>query len=307
MKKYNIFIVLLVLILVLSACNSNEKEVYSFTEVKNSKIDHIHGLGYLNGGNDIAIATHFGLYEYGKDGWKEASSQKHDYMGFQAVREGFFSSGHPEEGSEYKNPLGLIKSIDKGASFEQLAFYGEIDFHYLAAGYDSNTIYVLNEMPVEDMKVGLHYSTDEGASWTEGMMNGFISKFISNLSAHPTRKELIAIGSKDGLFVSADYGQNFKSMNNTKNITYVTLNKTGGYYSNFDNDKVYLKSFLLENNEETDIQLPKDLKMDPIVFIAVNPENQKELVIVTNNNNIYITKDNGFSWDKLASNGELSK
>ncbi len=307
MKKCKIFIGLLVLILVLSACNSNENEVYSFTEVKNNKIDHIHGLGYINGGSNFVIATHYGLYEYGKDGWTEANSQKHDYMGFQAVREGFFSSGHPEEGSEYKNPLGLIKSIDKGASFEQLSFYGEIDFHYLAAGYDSNTIYVLNEMPVEDMRAGLHYSTDEGASWTEADMNGFTSKYISNLSAHPTRKELLAIGSKDGLFISDDYGQNFKLMNDNQNITYVTLNETGGAYTYFGNDTVYLKLFLYESNEEINIQLPKNLNMDPIMFIAVNPENQKEIVFVTNNNNIYLTKDEGLSWDKLASNGELAK
>lgn len=307
MKKYKIIFGLLVLILVLSACNSNEKKVFSFEEVKNNQIDHIHGLGYINGENDVVIATHFGLYKYAKDGWQEANSQKHDYMGFQAVREGFFSSGHPEEGSEYKNPLGLIKSIDKGASFEQLAFYGEIDFHYLAAGYDSNTIYVLNQMPVEEMNAGLHYSLDEGTSWTNAAMNGFTSNYISNLSAHPTRKELITIGSKEGLFISNDYGQNFKSMNDTKMITYVTLTETGGFYTNFENDTVYLKSFLFESNEEINIQLPKELKMDPITFIAVNPENQQEIVLVTNSNNIYITKDEGISWDKIASNGELAK
>lgn len=307
MKKYKIIFGLLVLILVLSACNSNENEVFSFEEVKNNKIDHIHGLGYINGENDVVIATHFGLYKYAKDGWKEANSQKHDYMGFQAVREGFFSSGHPEEGSEYKNPLGLIKSIDKGASFEQLAFYGEIDFHYLAAGYDSNTIYVLNEMPVEEMNAGLHYSIDEGASWTKAAMNGFTSDYISNLSAHPTLKELITIGSKDGIFISNDYGQNFKSLNNTKMVTYLTLTETGGYYTNLENDTVYLKSFSFESDEEINIQLPKDVKMDPITFIAVNPENQKEMVIVTVSNNIYLTKDEGLSWDKIASNGELAK
>lgn len=307
MKKYKIIFGLLVLILVLSACNSNENEVFSFEEVKNNQIDHIHGLGYINGENDVVIATHFGLYKYAKDGWKEANSQKHDYMGFQAVREGFFSSGHPEEGSEYKNPLGLIKSIDKGASFEQLAFYGEIDFHYLAAGYNSNTIYVFNEMPVEEMNAGLHYSIDEGASWTKAAMNGFTSDYISNLSAHPTRKELITIGSKDGIFISDDYGQSFKSMNDTKMVTYVTLTETGGFYTHLENDTVYLKSFLFESNEEINVQLPKELKMDPITFIAVNPENQQEIVFVTNTNNIYLTKDEGLSWDKIASNGELAK
>ncbi|WP_391201558.1 F510_1955 family glycosylhydrolase [Psychrobacillus sp. L4] len=307
MRKYKVIIGLLLFISILTSCNSKENEVFSYGKVKNNKVDHIHGLGYINGGSDFVIATHFGLYRYGKDGWKEANSQKHDYMGFQTVREGFFSSGHPEQGSKYKNPLGLIKSIDKGASFEQLAFYGELDFHYLAAGYDSNTIYVLTENPIEGMKRGLHYSTDEGASWTEAAMNGFNSNNISNLSAHPTRKELIAIGSKDGIFVSDDYGQSFQSMNDTKMITYVTLNETAGYYTNFNENTVYLKSFLYDSNEEINIQLPIDLKMDPITFIAVNPESQKEIVIVTNNNNIYITKDEGLSWDKLASNGELAK
>lgn len=306
MKKYKFLIGLIVILFLLSACNSNEKEGYLFNEVKNNKIDHIHGMGYINGGNEFAIATHLGLYEYGKEGWKEANSQKHDYMGFQAVREGFFSSGHPEEGSEYKNPLGLIKSNDKGASFEQLAFYGEIDFHYLAAGYDSNTIYVLNETPVKEMDVGLHYSVDEGVSWKKVAMNGFTSDYISNLSAHPTYKQTIAAASKDGLFISDDYGQNFKRKNDTNNITYVTFNETGGYYSNFDNDKVFLKSFMIENSEETEIELPSDLKMDPIIFIVINPGNLKEIVIATNNNNIYVTKDEGFSWGKLASNGELS-
>ncbi|MEK3997133.1 F510_1955 family glycosylhydrolase [Psychrobacillus sp. FSL W7-1493] len=307
MKKYKIIFSLLVLILVLSACNSNENDVFSFEGVNNNKIDHIHGLGYINGESDVVIATHLGLYKYAKDGWKEANSQKHDYMGFQAVREGFFSSGHPEEGSEYKNPLGLIKSIDEGASFEQLAFYGEIDFHYLAAGYDSSTIYVLNEMPVEEMDAGLHYSLNEGDSWTKAAMNGFNSDYISNLSAHPTRKELITIGSKDGLFISNDYGQNFKLMNDTKMITYVTLTETGGLYTNFENNTVYLKSFLFESNEEINVQLPKELKMDPITFISVNPENQQEIVLVTNSNNIYITKDEGLTWDQIASNGELAE
>jgi len=202
MKNYKIWLGLLVIVLVLSACNSKEKDSYSFEEVDNPKIEHIHGLGYINGKSDFVIATHRGLYKYGVKGWEEANSQKHDYMGFQAVKDGFYSSGHPEEGSNLKNPLGVIKSTDEGANLEQLAFYGEIDFHYLAAGYDSNTIYVINETPTENMSGGLHYSIDEGKSWTESAMNGFNSEFVSNLSAHPSKKEIVAIGSKDGIFVS---------------------------------------------------------------------------------------------------------
>lgn len=305
MKKMKIFGVLLSLVIVLSACNK-ESEPYSFEKVENSKFEHLHGLGYINGGPEIVISTHDGLYEYDKDGWKEASSEKHDYMGFQAIREGFFTSGHPEPGSDYENPLGLIKSTDRGASFDKLAFYGEIDFHYLAAGYDSNAIYVLNEMPTKEMADGLHYTLDEGATWEKASMNEFNSEFISNLAAHPSQKEMIAIGSKDGIFLSSDYGENFGPYNDAKMVLSVTLTENGGYYSSYENETVQLKSFTFANDQEITIKLP-DETMSPIVFIAVNPDNENEVVIATYNNDIYLTKDEGANWDVLAVNGELAK
>nr|WP_107937804.1 sialidase family protein [Ureibacillus chungkukjangi] len=293
-------------IVVLSACNSEEE--YSFGEVKNNKIEHAHGLGYINGENEFIVATHNGLYQYGEeDGWQEANSKKHDYMGFSAVRDGFFSSGHPEEGSSLKNPLGLIKSTDRGASFDQLAFYGEIDFHYLAAGYESNAVYVLNQTPNENLNMGLNYSTDEGKTWTEATMQGFNSDYISNLAAHPSREELVVIGSRDGIFISENYGQDFSILNSSEMVTYVTLNETGGYYANFDTNQVYLKSFSLEKSvEEENIVLPKEVMTDPIIYIAVNPNDEKEITIVTNNLNIYQTKEQGTTWSKLASNGKLN-
>lgn len=303
MKKLNYLLCTLFVALVLSACNSED---YSFGEVKNDQINHLHGLGYINGGNEFVIATHEGLYQYGEEGWKEATSQKHDYMGFSAVKDGFFSSGHPEAGSDLKNPLGLVKSTDKGASFEQLAFYGEIDFHYLTAGYESNTVYVFNETPTENLNGGLHYTTDEGKTWTEALAEGFNSTYISNFAAHPSKEEVLVIGSKDGIYMSNDYGQNFSLLNPVEMVTFITLNETGGYYANFDTNQVSLKSFSLENTEEKEINLPKEAMTDPIIYIAINPNNEKEIAIVTNNLNIYQTKDEGFSWDKLASAGKLS-
>ncbi|EGQ19922.1 BNR repeat domain protein [Sporosarcina newyorkensis 2681] len=303
MKKMRIVAGLLSLLVVISAC-SKESESYAFEKVENSKFEHLHGLGYINGGPKIVISTHDGLYEYDEEGWKEANSEKHDYMGFQAIREGFFSSGHPEPGSDYKNPLGLVKSTDRGASFEQLAFYGEIDFHYLAAGYDSNAIYVLNEMPTEEMTGGLHYTLDEGATWSEASMNEFNSEFISNLAAHPSQKEMIAIGSKDGIFHSSDYGENFALFNDAKMVLAVTLTENGGYYSSYENETVQLQSFSFGNDQEMSIQLP-DEKMSPIVFIAVNPEDEKEIVIATYNNDIFLTMDEGANWNTLAENSEL--
>lgn len=305
MKKMKLLIGLLSLVFVMAAC-SKESEPYSFGEIKKSKFEHLHGLGYINGGPEFVIATHDGLYEYANGGWKEANSEKHDYMGFQAIREGFFSSGHPAPGSDYKNPLGLVKSTDRGASFDKLAFYGEIDFHYLAAGYDSNAVYVINEMPTKEMAAGLHYTVDEGVTWNEAAMNNFDSEFISSLAVHPSKEKMIAIGSKDGLFLSNDYGENFGLLNDAKMVLYVALGENRGYYSSYENETVQLKSFTLGSDQEETIQLPNQA-ISPIVFIAVNPDDENEIVIATYNNDIYLTKDEGLTWNELAVNGELAK
>ncbi len=155
------------------------------------------------------------------------------------------------------------------------------------------------------MPTGLHYSTDEGTTWKESSMNGFNSELISNLAAHPSRKEMIAIGSKDGLFLSEDYGENFSLSNEAKMVTYVTLTETGGLYANLENETVKLTSFAFGSDQEIEIQLPKNQQIAPIAFIAVNPDNRKEIVIATHNNDIYLTKDEGLNWETLAKSGEL--
>ncbi|KAA0966967.1 sialidase [Sporosarcina sp. ANT_H38] len=307
MKKIKLYVGLIIVGGLLSACSTDKEKSYSFDKVENNTFEHLHGLGYINGGPELVISTHDGLYEYGKDGWREATSEKHDYMGFQAIREGFLSSGHPEPGTNYKHPLGLIKSTDQGASFDQLAFYGEIDFHYLAAGYDSNAIYVFNEMPTKEMGKGLHYSTDEGSTWNQLSMKGYNSELMSNLAAHPSRKDVIAIGSKDGLYLSENHGDNFNLLNDVKMVTYVTMTESGGLYASFENEVAKLRTFAIGSEEEIEIQLPTIQQIEPIAFIAVNPENQEEIAIATYNNDIYITKDNGLNWETIADSGGLVK
>jgi len=294
------------LVSILGACGSNDAETYSFDEVKNEQIEHLHGLGYPNGEEKVLIATHNGLYEYDVK-WKEATSRKHDYMGFSAVKEGFYSSGHPEPNSDYKNPLGLIKSEDEGASFEQLAFYGETDFHYMTVGYESNMIYVINENPNNELTAGLHYSDDDGKTWTESEMKNFNSKFISNLSAHPSVSSTLAIGSQDGLFITRDYGESFELLKSPVAITYVTLTEKAGVYASIENEEVKLVMFNLENSELEDLKVPDLGKNNPIVQIAVNPTDEKEITIATFENDIYQTEDLGETWKMIAEKGTLQE
>ncbi len=77
-------------------------------------------------------------------------------MGFSvAGPDHFYASGHPGQGSDLPNPVGLIESRDGGTTWAPLSRQGESDFHTLSAhaegvvGYDGE----------------LRISSD-GTSWT---------------------------------------------------------------------------------------------------------------------------------------------
>ncbi|WP_019414273.1 F510_1955 family glycosylhydrolase [Paenisporosarcina sp. TG20] len=294
------------LLTLLNACNPKNATTDKLEEVINEKINHIHGIGYPNGEEEVVIATHKGLYEY-DDKWIKATNEKHDYMGFSAVQEGFYSSGHPEPNSDYKNPLGIIKSENKGESFEQLAFYGEADFHYMTVGYETNMIYIINEAPIGNLEFGLHYSEDDGKSWAKSKMVGFDSKYISNLSAHPSNDSILAIGSQDGLFLSSDFGNTFNLLGNPIMITYVTLTETAGIYASIENERVKLVRFNIETKGLEDLKVPDISQNNPILQIAVNPIDKKEITIATIENDIYQTQDSGETWDMIAEKGTLKQ
>lgn len=303
MKK-RMVVILLGGLLLASACSKKEVP-FAYEAVTNPEVNHIHGTGYINGDTEFVIASHAGLYAYGKDGWKETNLEKNDYMGFQPTEDGFFASGHPAVNSDLKNPFGLMKSTDKGATFEQLAFYGEIDFHYLGAGYKSNAVYVFNEASTADLKTGLHYTLDQGKTWTASKMEGFSASTLSNLSVHPSYEEMIAIGSQEGLFLSTDFGDTFNKLHEAANVTYVTLTEDGGYYASIDNQELpVLQKFTIGDTGESSLPLPEKLR-SPVQFIAVHPDNSEELVVTTFDNSIYKTKDAGATWNQLANAGKL--
>ncbi len=58
-----------------------------------------------------------------------------------------------------------MKSSDGGNNLEKLAFYGESDFHNLAVGYNTETIYLYNERPNSKLQQGFYFSTNNGQEW----------------------------------------------------------------------------------------------------------------------------------------------
>ncbi|WP_078545718.1 F510_1955 family glycosylhydrolase [Litchfieldia alkalitelluris] len=322
MKKIGLIVVLLSIIL--AACSQTEDEVklvgepsvdtntsdtvkvdeFSsviekgefYKENDSEVINHIHGAGFIAGSDALFVATHHGLKAFLDGKWYETISDKHDYMGFQPTNDGFFASGHPEEGSKLSNPFGLIKSQDYGQTLEQLAFYGESDFHYLAAGYNSHVVYVINEHENSTLDRGLFYSLDQGQSWEKSKISGIPNAGISNIAAHLTEASTIAIGTEVGLYLSKNNGDVFELFSEEVNVTALAFTDTEVYFSTAENELIKQS---LNTNENESIELPSFENGDMVMYIAISPNNRDELVIVTSKSNIYRTTDHGNQWDQL--------
>ncbi|MDQ0867364.1 F510_1955 family glycosylhydrolase [Arthrobacter globiformis] len=93
---------------------------------------HVHGLTVSGDTSQVLLATHDGLFDVRKQPARKIGDTN-DLMGFTAGKDSgvFYASGHPGEGSDLPNPLGLIKSVDGGKTWEQLSRQGVSDFHAL--------------------------------------------------------------------------------------------------------------------------------------------------------------------------------
>jgi hypothetical protein len=276
-----------------------------YKEITSGKIEHIHGIGYAGNIPGISIATHSGIKVFQNGKWLETTTQLHDYMGFQATKNGFFASGHPEPGVNLKNPLGLMKSSDGGNTLEKLAFYGESDFHNLAVGYNTEMIYLYNERPNSKLQQGFYFSTNNGQEWKNSKLKG-LSSTIHAFSVHLDQSSVVAVSSKDGVYLSTDYGNTFELFSKSLESTAVTLSNEDIIYASINKQTEQLitkKS--IATNKETNLQIPSLDSKDTIMYISQNPQNSSEMVFATMKANVFLSTDDGKTWKQITKNGTL--
>lgn len=264
---------------------------------------HIHGLGITSDGSEIYVPAHDGLKVF-KDGkWGSSEGEKHDYMGFSMVDDGFYSSGHPGQGSSMKNPFGVVKTTDMGKNLEILDLYQEIDFHGMAVGYNSHAIYVINPQANSRMEdTGLYYSTDDTKTWTKSEMKRITGQ-ISTVAVHPTDEGIIALGTNSGVYLSKDFGQSFEEISDTP-TTAVSFSAKGELFVGGVSNEMSLSKFNIETKEQTTISIPSLSGENAIGYIAINPMNEKQFVFTTFEKDMYMTEDSGGNWSQLADKGE---
>ena len=157
---------------------------------------HVHAVSRDPGTGDILVATHEGLYVYGK-GEPRLVGPNIDLMGFAvAGSKHYLASGHPGPGVDMPQPVGLIESRDGGQTWTVLSRGGTSDFHALAAG-GSNVV---------GFDGALRISAD-GRSWKDGEL----TSQPRSLAVSPDGRRVLAT-TADGLMSSTDGGKRWSTV-----------------------------------------------------------------------------------------------
>jgi hypothetical protein len=266
-------------------------------------LHHVHGLAYSGDGQRIIIPSHHGLAVYENGRWSKAPGPEHDYMGFVATAKNFYSSGHPAPRSGLRNPFGLIRSRDGGRTWDKLGLEGETDFHLLAAGWNTNAIYVWNPEPSSRMRAtGLHFTLNEGFSWQRAAVNGLTGEPRS-LAVHPDDRSIVAVATSQGLYLSRNAGEQFERIarNGQGLAVYFDLDGIHLWYSAHGSGPT-LSRLSIRDAVSASVPLPP-LTNDAVGYIAQNPIRRREYVVATFERSVYLSKDGGKTWSPIAVHG----
>ncbi len=221
--------------------NTGEKEKFEIIQAKDINIEQIHGIGYPGNDQSLYIATNEGLKMVKESKWFETTTNQHNFSSFQAVEDGFITSGSLKKGEEPSDSLGIVQSTDKGKSLEKLAFYGENHFYFMAASYFGNGIYVINQEENNQLKLGVNYSTDNGKNWTASELKDFTADSLGMIAVNPTNEDVIAMSTMSGIYYSEDNGNTMKLITDPYMVTALTFAGDNLLFSSVENEKIHLK------------------------------------------------------------------
>lgn len=267
-------------------------------------LHHVHGLAYSADGKQLLVPAHYGIAVYANGRWNKMPGPDHDYMGFSVTREYFYSSGHPAQGANLVNPLGLIRSRDMGRSWDKLGLEGETDFHLLATGYGSNAVYVFNPHPNSRMKgSGIYATVNQGLSWRRAEAKGLDGEPMA-LAVHPTDNQVVAAATQTGGFISSDGGSSFRSLLKGRQTLAMFFDHDGtNLWVSAYAGKPLLSRMDWKTGKQTAVALPP-LERDAVAYVAQNPVDRGEYAIATFERSVFISKDRGKSWRQIADRGQ---
>jgi photosystem II stability/assembly factor-like uncharacterized protein len=265
-------------------------------------LHHVHGLAFTADGAAIYVPSHDGLAVYRNDKWSKAPGPEHDYMGFATTKRHFYSSGHPARGSGLTNPFGLMKSPDGGKTWQRLGMEGEADFHLLAAGFETDAVFVFNTARNSRMPApGYYHTTNDGFSWTRASAEGLRGDPAA-VAAHPREPKTVAVATRAGAFVSRDAGERFAPVAEGQSVSvFFDLDGAhlwvGGYAG-----RATLTRIALASGQAEPVAIP-GIVDDAVAYIAQNPVRRGEVAFATFKRDVYLSADGGRTWKAIAQQG----
>ena len=264
-------------------------------------VSHIHGAGFWQDDERPVIATHAGLMEYREDGWYTLPTNRHDYMGFEVVEDGFYASGHPDRRTDFKNPLGVMHGKNHGAVLESRSLEGEADFHYMSAGYATGTLYVYLEEATSELEPGFYRSIDGGSSFEPMQVQGIEEAQVAGIVADATDAERVFFYGPSGILVSNDSGDSFEPLVEAEQVVTVGADEGQLAYVRQTDGSFEGVRFNLDDESTETFNLP-ELQADAVpIELAVKEE---RMLLVTSDNSVYEFTDG--EWEMRLDKGELN-
>jgi photosystem II stability/assembly factor-like uncharacterized protein len=147
---------------------------------------------------------------------------------------------------------------------------------------------------------GLYSSTDGAKTWKPGALKGISDQPVV-LAAHPDDPKTVSIGTDQGLFVSQDFGNTFIELSLESRVSALSYNTEGSLMVGTLDGKL-----LKQTGEQwTEIAISDKSEDDIITYVAQSPKNPNDWVVATEQLNIWLSKDQGVTWELIVNEGKL--
>ncbi len=245
---------------------------------------HVHGLA-VDPADDAAlfVATHTGLFHVAGGEVVRVGDAWHDLMGFTVAGDGtFYASGHPDlqddemrvDGSDPH--LGLVRSTDRGHTWESVSLLGKADFHAL--------IFAGSTIIGADAGGGQVLASDDGGhTWQARSQIDLIS-----LASHPQNANLLVGATSDRLVRSDDGGHTWVDVGASPG--FVTTDQRGFAVAHADGT-------VATSNEGTSWQRQSRLAGTPEAFHGADDGRLHAAVV---GQGLFVSSDGGASWSLVA-------
>jgi photosystem II stability/assembly factor-like uncharacterized protein len=248
---------------------------------------HIHGLAADRvNANHLLIATHHGVFRAGPDGMAERISPVKDFMGFTphpSDPETFYGSGHPAGGGN----LGFIVSSDGGATWQQRSpgADGPVDFHQMTVSpVDPDIIYGTYGT--------LQRSADGGHSWS---IVGPLPSDLISLAASARAVDTLYAGTRNGLQISRDGGQNWQTALSGFAVSLVAADGDGGLFA-------FVPGHGLVRADEDVLDfstLSQGWEDQVLLHMAFDPDEPRRIFAASHHSDVFASEDGGVTWSPM--------